>query len=384
MITMKNFCVTVPHRRDAFLGHTGEHLSRRLEIAVDAVGPWAYKLDLRNAAGEANILDLAAEGNLLRADLERAALRVSGPVAAQIRAIDGERVKRSNVFMLFAAESVEAVEYFESLAPSEFEQLEARMTAILQEAEAAAAHPPVLSGETTWLVWDPALGAYADSGVYAGGEMPTINEAGNWTIAGKDSGVPATGPQGEKGETGTGFAVLDRYATAAELAAAVSAPEPGAAYAVGSAAPYDIYIFTESGGWVNHGPLQGAQGEKGEKGDKGDKGEKGDPLTYEDLTAEQRAALQGEQGETGAPGADGYTPVKGVDYWTAAEKQEMVGETVEALGDVAPAEHAHTADEITVAAATDYTTVRVRGICLTQGSAAAVPNGCLCGVYTVS
>ena len=36
--------------------------------------------------------------------------------------------------------------------------------------------------------------------------------------------------------------------------------------------------------------------------------------------------LKGDKGDTGAAGADGYTPVKGTDYWTAADKQEIVDE----------------------------------------------------------
>lgn len=40
--------------------------------------------------------------------------------------------------------------------------------------------------------------------------------------------------------------------------------------------------------------------------------------------------------------------------------------------------------EVTVSAATDYTTNRVRGIALAQDNAISVPNGCLCGVYSVS
>lgn len=52
-----------------------------------------------------------------------------------------------------------------------------------------------------------------------------------------------------------------------------------------------------------------ANGEKGEKGDTGAQGPQG---------------IQGEQGETGAAGADGYTPVKGVDYYTEADKAELV------------------------------------------------------------
>lgn len=41
--------------------------------------------------------------------------------------------------------------------------------------------------------------------------------------------------------------------------------------------------------------------------------------------------LKGDKGDTGAPGADGYTPVKGTDYWTAADKAEIVNDTLAAL-----------------------------------------------------
>lgn len=78
----------------------------------------------------------------------------------------------------------------------------------------------------------------------------------------------------------------------------------------------------------------GAQGEKGEKGDKGDTGA---AFTYSDFTAEQLAALKGEKGEkgdkgdTGAAGADGYTPVRGTDYWTAADIAEIKGYVDDAI-----------------------------------------------------
>ena len=58
---------------------------------------------------------------------------------------------------------------------------------------------------------------------------------------------------------------------------------------------------------------QGIQGIQGIKGDKGDKGERGYPFTYEDFTPEQLASLKGNDG---ADGTDGYTPQKGVDYFT--------------------------------------------------------------------
>ena len=56
--------------------------------------------------------------------------------------------------------------------------------------------------------------------------------------------------------------------------------------------------------------VQGIQGERGEQGQKGDKGDKGDP---------------------GTNGKDGYTPVKGVDYFTDADKAEMVSGVIARL-----------------------------------------------------
>ena len=44
------------------------------------------------------------------------------------------------------------------------------------------------------------------------------------------------------------------------------------------------------------------------------KGDKGDPFKYSDFTQEQLEALKG---------ADGYTPVKGTDYWTAEDIAEI-------------------------------------------------------------
>lgn len=40
---------------------------------------------------------------------------------------------------------------------------------------------------------------------------------------------------------------------------------------------------------------------------------------------------RGETGQAGADGADGYTPVKGADYWTADDKQSIVSDVLAAL-----------------------------------------------------
>lgn len=58
------------------------------------------------------------------------------------------------------------------------------------------------------------------------------------------------------------------------------------------------------------GEFDGPQGPQGEKGDTG---------------------AIGPQGPQGNPGADGKTPVKGEDYYTAAEREELVQAVAAAL-----------------------------------------------------
>lgn len=42
---------------------------------------------------------------------------------------------------------------------------------------------------------------------------------------------------------------------------------------------------------------------------------------------------RGEKGDHGTAGAPGKTPVRGTDYWTAADKQEIVSSVIAALPD---------------------------------------------------
>lgn len=65
--------------------------------------------------------------------------------------------------------------------------------------------------------------------------------------------------------------------------------------------------------------LKGPQGEPGPQGEAGPQGAQGP---------------QGEQGLRGAAGEPGYSPVKGTDYFTEAEKTEMVNEVIAAITDL--------------------------------------------------
>ena len=69
---------------------------------------------------------------------------------------------------------------------------------------------------------------------------------------------------------------------------------------------------------------QGPRGETGQTGPQGPRGETGQRGPQGEI---------GQTGQTGPAGQDGHTPVKGVDYWTASDKQEIYAEAEQALRD---------------------------------------------------
>lgn len=122
-----------------------------------------------------------------------------------------------------------------------------------------------------------------------------------------------------------------------------------------------LYIIKGPAGPQGPQGLQGAigpvgpQGETGPQGPVGPEGPKGadGTMTFEDLTPEQKASLKGDKGDTGPqgpkgdkgdtgavgpqgepgpkgdkgdPGTNGTTPVKGVDYWTAADQTSIINQ----------------------------------------------------------
>lgn len=76
-----------------------------------------------------------------------------------------------------------------------------------------------------------------------------------------------------------------------------------------------LILTLTDGTTLDAGVAKGAQGEKGATGPAGPQGPKGDT------------------GDTGPQGPAGHTPVKGTDYWTAADKAEMVADVLAALPD---------------------------------------------------
>ena len=287
MIRLDNWRVLM-EVRDRELGYESDHLHRRLEIAADLDAGWAVKLDM--ALGKAkNVVDLERTGDVLWVDLTRDILASDGLYRCQLRGLKGDTVAHSNQFELLVSGSINAAEAFPSVEPSELAQMEARVTqakadavAAADRAEAAAVHPPKLSGDQTWMVWDLESGAYQDTGVYSGGAAPNIGPDGNWVVGGVDTGVSATGPRGEQGP-------------------------------IGPAGPQG-----EKGDPGEQG-LQGIQGETGPQGPQGPKGDTGDAgpqgpagaggVGLPTVTAEDNGmyagVVDGAWGKVSAPGGGG-------------------------------------------------------------------------------
>lgn len=106
------------------------------------------------------------------------------------------------------------------------------------------------------------------------------------------------GAQGEKGDQGDGINVLGSYASQEELEQAHPTGQPGDAYLING----NLWVWTDSK-WQDAGQLQGAKGD------------------------------QGEPGPQGPEGPAGYSPVKGVDYWTEEDKSEIVSDVTSNLPD---------------------------------------------------
>lgn len=140
------------------------------------------------------------------------------------------------------------------------------------KANDAAEHVPYIDPTSRhWMEWDAEARKYVDTGIPATGPQgddgytPHIGGNGNWFVGENDTGVPAQGPPGKNG-TGSG--------TVTGVKANGQTYEP------------------DDSGVVDLGEQIGEQGPKGDPGPK---------------------------------------PVKGTDYWTEADKAEIVNDVLAAL-----------------------------------------------------
>ena len=182
----------------------------------------------------------------------------------------------------------------------------------------------VLDGITAEKVYksdDNAAGATFTPSVSADGTLSWTNDKGlanpaPVNVKGPKGETGLQGPQGPKGDTGATGATGPQG----------SKGETGATGPQGERGPKGEQGIQGPAGNDGYTPVKGVDyfdGVKGDKGDKGDtgatgaQGPKGDKGDTGPQGPQGPKGDTGPSGATGAAGKDGYTPVRGTDYWTA-------------------------------------------------------------------
>jgi hypothetical protein len=138
-----------------------------------------------------------------------------------------------------------------------------------------------------------------------------------------------SGENGEQGETGNGIDKIEKTSTNNLV---------------------DTYTITYTNGTTTTFTV--TNGEKGDKGETGASGNDGVGIDSTSINEHDELVIaytdgnstnlgvvvgakgeQGIQGEKGEKGDAGYTPVKGIDYYTEADKAELVSAVIAALPD---------------------------------------------------
>ena len=206
MLYMQDWHICVP--ADFSLGFEGDNNAVTLEISTDLPEGWDLKVDVAKD-GEKNIIQLNRRDNVYYALLTSSMLADDGVYEMQVRGTLGDQVRHSNIFLSHVHNSINATDAFPPPLPSEFEQMEDRLTSINN-------NPPQPGENGYWLIWDPDDMEYKESDIPLPAEGGTVGTTdynklknrprinGVELIGNKTSGelkIPA-GEKGEKGDPG--------------------------------------------------------------------------------------------------------------------------------------------------------------------------------------
>lgn len=158
------------------LGFEGDHLAASFQLTAPLPEGWDLKVDVEKD-GQKNTIQLQREGEVFSAELTASMLAVDGYYFMQIRGTCGDVVRHSNVFLAQVFHSINAQKAFPDPLPSEFEQMERRLSDLNR-------HPPK-PGAGVWLVWNVEQGAYEASdiplpGGLSSGEIKTVQVLEQW------------------------------------------------------------------------------------------------------------------------------------------------------------------------------------------------------------
>lgn len=287
------------------LGRVGENGTRQIEFDCTEIlteYPEAVIVCAVKRPGEesAYYADMQAEGALRRLILRDVETEKPGTLKLELSALDGEKQRRTTLYAGAIASGLTRTDEEPSDPEKDLIDYIADAETVKQEASNAAKDALAAAGRAT----DAASeieNMTANAVTLATGEPATANyNAGVLTIGVPKGDTGAQGPQGiqggpgPKGEPGEQGPKGETGTAATVTVGAVTTGEPGTDAAVTNAGTSTAAVLN----------FVIPRGEKGETGAKGD---------------------------TGATGEAGHTPVKGVDYFTDAEKSEMIQAVLDAL-----------------------------------------------------
>ena len=188
-------------------------------------------------------------------------------------------------------------------------------------AEAVSSHPPRISSDYYWELWDVNQEKYVKTTYTAKGAKGDTGDQGATGPEGPkgDKGdTGAQGPKGDKGEDGGSYTVLGIYPTLAALQTEHPTGQAGQAWFVGTAESNTVYQWdVDKAAWTDVGALKGPKGDTGEPGAKGDtgaagpQGETGPQGPKGDTGDTGPQGPKGDTGDTGAQGPKGDTGAQG-------------------------------------------------------------------------
>lgn len=269
------------------LGRRGENQARK--VVFDVLGKWregygdgvASLIVQRNGDAQPYPVTVTEDNGALVWLVSSVDTAVAGEGAAELRYTVGDTIVKSQIYKTRVRETLEDSG---ETPPPGYQSWVDEVLQAAADAETAVSKMPYVD-ETTgnWFKWDAAAGAFADTGVAATGPQGEVGPKGDTGAQGLKGDTGATGPKGDTGATG----------------AQGPKGDTGATGATGPQGP--------KGDTGPRGPQgeQGIQGETGPAGPQGTKGDKGDAFTYSDFTAAQLAALKGDKGDTGPQGEKG-------------------------------------------------------------------------------
>lgn len=251
------------------LGRRGENQARK--VVFDVLGKWregygegvASLIVQRNGDAQPYPVTVTEDNGALVWLVSSVDTAVAGEGAAELRYTVGDTIVKSQIYKTRVRETLEDSG---ETPPPAYQSWVDEVLRAAADAETAVSKMPYVD-ETTgnWFKWDATAGAFADTGVAATGPQGEVGPKGDTGEQGPKGDTGATGPKGDTGATG---AQGPKGETGATGATGPQGPkgETGATGPTGPEGP--------RGPKGEQGP-QGQIGPQGERGPAGQKGETG-------------------------------------------------------------------------------------------------------------